>query len=469
MNKILKVVIFLLAHIFTYLPTIGQDTFIPATDKNINYMGRIDFSNDSYPSYSYPGVTISTKFKGTCIKAIIKDFASGGSETTNYYNVVIDDEILYKIEVNRQDTLYTLAIGLEDTEHTIALVKRTESSVGKSSFGGFMIEGNSLLANTLPTLKMEFIGDSWTAGYGNEISTTSPNTGFHSINEDNYRAWGYTLAKRFNAQYHGTAISGRGISRNNTGSETGLLSEEFYNIHLGNTKWDFTNYIPDIVFIHLGTNDFYLETVPNPTALDSAKYVTAYIDFIKDVRKNYGNDTKIVCVFGNSKSDFWPEGKQHLTRWRNYIDAIVKNFEEEGDNNVYQFEQATQQSPYGEDWHPSLLTHNKMATEISPFVADLLGITSNDYLPNTQAINVIDETALGLTASFAHQILPAYPNPCDDITIISGIDADETWRVMNVTGKVEKMGKGNQIDMGSLATGVYFVLTKKSISRIMKK
>lgn len=45
----------------------------------------------------------------------------------------------------------------------------------------------------------------------------------------------------------------------------------------------------------------------------------------------------------------------------------------QGDLNVYQFEQATQTAPYGEDWHPSIVSHNKMAVEISPFVQQITG------------------------------------------------------------------------------------------------
>lgn len=272
-----------------------SQNLIRANDSRIRYMGRIDYSDQYCPSYSYPGVTISAKFIGSEISAVIKDFGTGGNQSVNYYNVVVDGVTLHKVRVNSADTLYLLAEGLTDDLHSIKLIKRTESTVGKSSFGGFVIQEEVLEPpNELSDFKMEFIGDSWTCGYGNEVSTNSPNTGFNSMNEDNAKAWGYTLAERFDAQYHATAISGRGMYRNNTGSTSGVVPEEFENIHLGSTDWDPSNYVPDVVFIHLGPNDFFSETVTPINPLDSTDYVEAYIDFIDKLRIEYGSATKIV-------------------------------------------------------------------------------------------------------------------------------------------------------------------------------
>ena len=167
------------------LEVMALDTYIKADNANIQYMGRIDFTNPQVPTYAFPGITIKAKFNGTKVSAVIKDYSLGGATTTNYYNVLIDDVVVMKLKVNSADTLYLLADNLTSADHTVTLIKRTEASVGKSSFKGFVIDGTALLTLPALTYKMEFIGDSWTCGYGNEVSTTSPNTGFHSIYEDN--------------------------------------------------------------------------------------------------------------------------------------------------------------------------------------------------------------------------------------------------------------------------------------------
>ena len=195
--------------------------FIEADDPNIQYTGRIDFTNPKAPVYTFPGVSISAKFTGTAISADIKDYAAGGSTSTNYYNVYIDNQFVKSLKVLSSTTNYLLVSNLSNGTHTILLTKRTESSVGKSSFKGFYTEGASLLTpDPKPIRKIEFIGDSWTCGYGNEYSGAGANTGFTSANEDNYSAWGAITSRRLNAQYHCTAYSGRGLYRNNDGNTT---------------------------------------------------------------------------------------------------------------------------------------------------------------------------------------------------------------------------------------------------------
>ncbi len=440
-------------------------TYIKADDPLIQYIGRIDYSNPKQPSYSFPGISIKAKFNGTTITAVIKDFGSGGASTTNYYNVLIDDIVTFKLQVNSSDTLYTLATGLSMGDHTVELIKRTESSVGKSSFLGFVIPGLSLISlPSLPTYKIEFIGDSWTCGYGNEISTNTPNTGFHSIYEDNGRAWGYTVAKKFNAQYYATAISGRGLYRNNTGTTNGVLPNEFNKIFPGQSLplWNFNNYIPDLVVIHLGTNDFYPETWGTPNMLDSALYVDKYIAFINTLRTNYGASTKIVCAFGNSKSDWYPTNLKHLTRWRNYVTAVVNYFNSNSDNKVYKYELNIQNAPYGEDWHPTIITHNQMANQIAPFIESITGLTATNYEASTAVL-----TAVNLPSTLSNSF-SIYPNPTNGKFILEGIDNQTNWSISDTSGKIHKTGQGEVGTIEELESGIYLLHIGYSPIRIIK-
>ena len=444
----------------------ATDTFITADNSNFQYMGRIDFSNTLEPSFSFPGVSIKAKFNGTKATAVIKDYGTGGAQTTNYYNVFIDGHFTLKLAVNNSTTNYVIASNLTLTDHIIELVKRTESSVGKSSFLGLIIDNTDLLnLDAKPTYKIEFIGDSWTCGYGNEINTTSPNTGFHSVNEDNGRAWGYTIAKKFNAQYHATAISGRGLYRNNTGSNTGVVPDEFNKIHPDQATplWNFNNYIPDMVIIHLGTNDLFPETWSPPSMLDSTLFVTQYINFITSIRTEYGSSTKIICAFGNSKSDWWPENLKHLTRWRNYVTAVVNHFNTNSDNEVYKFELTVQSSPYGEDWHPTILSHNQMANQMAPFIETLTGkIASNYEAPLTYTTTNINKS------TDVQNNLSLYPNPTSGLFKIEGIDEQTNWELFDNTGYSIKTGKGNTGNLSDLHNGLYILTVKNTHIRILK-
>jgi hypothetical protein len=461
--KSINLMVIILFYLFSSISAQALDFYIRADDPAIQYMGRIDFSNPKAPSFSFPGISIKAKFNSSSIKAVIKDFGAGGAQTTNYYNVLIDGQFIQKLAVRTADTLYTLATGLDASDHTVELVKRTESSVGKSSFLGFVISSEALLPlDPKPTFKMEFIGDSWTCGYGNEVSTNSPNTGFNSVNEDNMRAWGYTVAKKFSAQYHATSLSGRGLYRNNSGTTTGVVPDEFDKIIPGQSipLWDFSTYIPDLVVIHLGTNDLFPETVSSTNLLDSTLFVNKYIAFVEDIRTQYGTDTKIICAFGNSKSDWWPENLKHLTRWRNYVAATVKHFNDAGDSKVYSFELTVQSAPYGEDWHPTIVTHNQMANQIAPFISTITGLTASDYtapLAYNTVTSLTSENNLEAAISI-------FPNPTSGELFISGIESNDAWQIFTSAGQLIENGIGQEVNIKEIKSGVYFLIVhNKSI------
>jgi lysophospholipase L1-like esterase len=361
----------------------GMDTtmvFTNAKNPGIRYSGRIDFTDPASPTFWFPGVSIKANFQGPAIDVVIRDNASGGAQSTNYYNVIIDDVLHTVLRVQSSDTLYRIARNLSDTNHKIELFKRTESQVGSSSFRGFCLQANKNLlpADNQPVRKIEFIGDSYTCGYGNEAAipappTADPNTGFHSVNENNYTAWGAILGRDLNAEYHCTAYSGRGLYRNNTGFTSGTLPSIYNRINPDNTSstWNTSNYVPDVIVIHLGTNDFAPEQTASPAMVDSATFVNTYIHFITTLRGYYPL-AQIICIRPNSQTDYYPVGLKTLTRMTNYVKAVTNHFIGI-DANVSYFALTPQTAPYGEDWHPSAATHQSMAAQLKPFIQTKTG------------------------------------------------------------------------------------------------
>jgi lysophospholipase L1-like esterase len=475
MNTTFKVSTLFLLSLLFFIESPAQSPahFIAADDPNIQYVGRINFTDPKAPTYTFPGVSISTKFTGTAISADFKDYGAGGSTSTNYYNVFIDNVFVKALKVLSSTTNYMLALGLTNTTHSILITKRTESSVGKSSFKGFYIEGVALeTPDALPAKKIEFIGDSWTCGYGNEYSGAGANTGFTSKNEDNYSAWGSITSRRLNAQYHCTAYSGRGLYRNNDGNTTTVIPNVYNRIFPDdNTSlWNFSAYIPDVVVIHLGTNDFANEQswASNHSALDSASYVNKYIGFISDIRTAYGSATKIVCVNGSSIS-IW-SGLDQYNRWNNYMAAIYNHFSGLSDTNVYKFKLATQDAPYGEDWHPAKHEHLHMADQITPYLQQITGWTDcasvaagNAYLDDCK-ICVGGNTAQtactpGNTSTseieIAENNFRLFPNPAGNNISIANGNEQTTWTIFNQLGEMVAKGKGANCSLDHLNTGIY--------------
>ena len=136
-------------------------SIIPASDPNIQYFGRWDFSNLSAPTHSWPGVYIVAKFEGTSVGISTNDNFS-------YYNVFIDDTVFIDFHgTNSNVASYTLKTGLQDTVHTILITLRNETNWTKFSFNGFILDSgkNLLPPPALPSKGIEFIGDSYTCGF----------------------------------------------------------------------------------------------------------------------------------------------------------------------------------------------------------------------------------------------------------------------------------------------------------------
>lgn len=349
---------------------------ISPSDPLISYTGRIDFRSKNTPAFSYPGVSIKLKFTGDAIDMLMQDMAEGDEQHTNYLTAIIDNDKPQVIKLSKKQKIYFLARSLDLREHTLEIIKRTESSVGSVILHGFRLrQGHRLQPLPAETIsgKIEFVGNSLTVGYGNEVSIAAPpqgnpNTGFHSVNENNYTAWGALTCRALKAKYMCTAYSGRGVYRNNTGSMIGTMPMvyDYVNPDRADAPWTHQKFVPDVVVIDLGTNDFA------PGVPDSSEFCSAYFSFIEKIRGIHPQ-TKIICVAGNALTDAWPAGENRWTKLRNYLNGVVKKANEKGDASVYYFELTPQTGPYGEDWHPSNATHKQMSEAIIPFIKKITG------------------------------------------------------------------------------------------------
>jgi|GEM_PF-89336 len=362
-----------LACLFFLVPEIKAQVMIEADHPDIIYWGRVDHSNPKAPAFEFSGVTIRAEFSGTSVSATLQDFAAHGPATTNYYNVVIDGVVQDKIEALAGTHTYALASGLEPGWHLLELVRLTEASVGRSAFHGLQLEAGQSLrpVSNEPVCEIEFIGNSITCGYGNEVSIPAdPNTGFTSVNENNYKAWGYLTARNLGMRYRAVAYSGRGMYRNNTGSTEGTLPKIYDRIFpdaAAGALWNHAQAHPNVIVINLGTNDFAQDP---GMPLDADLYKSTYVTFVERLRNLHPNAV-IICATGVMMSDYYPVGAQHWTRIRAYVKDVVTTLTSDGMENVHYFEMDPQTAPYGEDWHPDATTHVEMANKLTQFITSL--------------------------------------------------------------------------------------------------
>ena len=320
--------------------------FVPANNGNIQYIGRFDFSDKSKPVFMYSGTAVKTSFTGTSVSIKLLD-----DSLRNWFTVILDDSI-FSFEANKKDGLYLLAKNLLNKKHNLEITRRTEWHGGNTTFEGFMIDaGKKLLPVAKRKRTIEFIGDSYTCGYGNEGKSREEH--FTYATENNYLSYGAIVARALQADYVGICRSGIGMYQG-YGGDTKFAMPDFYNAVINNKKsvWNYAALQPAMVVIDLSGNDFSAK-------LDSIKFTAAYLKFLTSVRKNYPKAI-IVCAAGPSGT-----GEKFNTQ-RNYVQAVVNTFQK---NNKWVYYFAF--SPVGmngSDWHPNVAEHKNMADELIPFL-----------------------------------------------------------------------------------------------------
>ncbi len=370
--KKLFLLLFLLTIVFSSCIQSTPDSgFYRADHHFIQYTGRIDFSDSTKPVFSYPAVSIKFLFDGTSASVYLKDYSDRWIEPTgrprrNMFNVYIDQNEPFILELNDTSLLYPLTKDLKDTVHTARIVKRTESLVGKVEFSGIQLDKDAVLVK--PPIetrrKMEFIGNSITCGYG--VEAANENMPFDCETENASLSYGALTAEAFDAEYVAVAFSGRGIAQNYGGEPGSVVPEIWTRIFPDEEKplWDHKNYIPDIAFINLGTNDF------NSGALDTALFKNSYSEFIEAVREKY-SEAIIVCLLGPMLNDEYP--KNGLSLARSLISSVVSTKQVSGDEKLYFFEFSPQTGEfgYGADWHPSVEQQKYNANELIAYIKEI--------------------------------------------------------------------------------------------------
>lgn len=348
---------------------------IDADDPAIDYTGRIDFSEPKAPCFAYPGVAILAAFEGGSIDAVMEDSGDG-----DYFNISIDGRPCEVFRSCTGESVFRAGRGLGPGTHTIRVVKRTESLCGTATFKGFAVEAGAGLSPVAgpPERRIEFIGDSITCGYGDLVSTDHPELcPFTNANEDCSIAWGALTAEALGARFVATAYSGRGVFRNYDATERGTLPELYRDIfpdRPGAARWDPSRYVPDVIVVNLGTNDYNSLLMRDDMSAErfDKLLADAYRSFVVELRRLYPA-AKIVCAVGPMLSDDSPAGKDAWTRIQAAVSGLVVSLQKGGDAAVYYLALAPQSGPYGEDWHPSAATQARAADTAIGFIRSVTG------------------------------------------------------------------------------------------------
>jgi hypothetical protein len=328
--------------------------FIGADHRDIQYTGRIDFSNPKLPRFWTAGVYIQVKFKGTSCSIIVNDEELGG-KSHNYLEIAIDQQKPFRIQTTGKTDTIAIATGLQRGAHTLTICKNTEALIGYLEFAGLLCE-SILPMPAKPQRKIEFIGNSITSGMGSDLSVVPCDSAAWYDQHNAYFSYGPTIARALKAQYHLTSESGIGLMHSCC-DKPFVMPQVFdkVNIATNTMSWDFSKYIPDVVTVCLGQND---------GIQDSVKFCTAYVDFIHTVRKHYPS-AQIICLTS-------PMADAALTKaLKNYLTGIVNYTNTQGDKkiNKYFYSRSFNSGCGG---HPDLREHQLIANELTAYIRSVM-------------------------------------------------------------------------------------------------
>jgi lysophospholipase L1-like esterase len=326
-----------------------------ADNTNIEYVGRIDFSNPAAPRIWAPGVYIMAKFKGAKCQVLINDEADGNNH--NYLEIVIDGKNPYRIELKNKTNVIDVPAGLSDGEHTILICKDTESNIGYIDFMGFNCE-QLLTPPALPKRKIEYFGDSITSGTGMDLSVVPCGAGQWFDEHNAYMSYGALTSRNLDAQWHLTALAGVGLVHSCCNMNV-VMPQIYDKVFLRNDsiKWDFNEYQPEVVTICLGQND-------GPKQ-DSTVFCSAYVNFINTIRQHCPH-ADIICL-SSPMAD-----KTLTTVLQRYLTGIIARENANGDKNVYKYF-FSKRYHNGCGGHPDLDQHKLIATELTAYIKQLKG------------------------------------------------------------------------------------------------
>lgn len=333
--------------------------YLPDSDK-IRYTGRIDFTNPQKPRLIGSGAYFMIKFRGESCTILLEDKSLYNNY--NYISIVIDGKYQRRIRVSKDKTEYMVTGNLKRKNHTLLVCKDTESQNGYIDLTGIVCS-KILRIKKINKRKIEFIGNSITCGMGLDMSEIPCDSGKWFDQHNAYLAYGPLTARKLEADWLLSSVSGIGMTRywNSQGPTMPQVYNRTYLNKDSSSLWNPRRYIPDLVSICLGTNDFSDGDGSYDRAeLDSAEFVSAYISFIGTVRTKYP-DAQICCLTSPMLD------KEKSTRMQNYLSAVIKYMKETmNDNRIHMF-CFSQSHTNGCSYHPDKEDHKYMSEELLPF------------------------------------------------------------------------------------------------------
>ena len=308
-------------------------------------------------------------------KAVLGIFVTDGDDTGIQ---VIPEEPTLRVTLRERETRITLFESEVEKTVCVRVMKFSEAAFGYAGLklleiDGMVVSTSSTTESTAKTpLKLEFIGDSITCGYG--IEGVWEKDTFTTQQERPDKAYAFLTAKALGAEVQLCSWSGIGLISNYVDPETVNLpdthwlmqanwpyTDKWLSLRLGLEPevWDGSSYEPNVVVIHLGTNDISWVRGMEERRLE---YTAQLRQLIEAVHRR-SPKAKIVCCLGIMGEALNDSVKEAVELFKKDFPKVYAEF--------LPYTQQLEADGIGADWHPSALTHKKAAEKLISLIDKL--------------------------------------------------------------------------------------------------
>ena len=338
---------------------IAKNMNIGEISDSITLHGRVNFSaEDGSLHLPWSASGFSLRFKGEAVAVSFLEFLS-----TNAPDAGEDERrlaVLLEIDGDRHKSYVSgksavvFADGLTSGEHTLRLLKLTESAepLRVSEVQIYGVEPTLLSPPTVPSRRIEFIGDSITCGYG----VWGTRDGFVPFEEDPTVAYAFLTGESLHADTRLISWSGRGIVRAWDGGFGNRFADFFLRSERTEGTHDFSPWQPDVVVINGGTND------GNSGVVSDEEFEVGVEELYRLVRSVYPR-AEILYFYGAM-------GLKYDAVFRRVVARLGS--EDSALHYLATSPIVAEDGELGAIGHPSARCHLRLAAELSPAVESLL-------------------------------------------------------------------------------------------------
>lgn len=351
--------------VLTPLLLVAQDSgpaaadFVKASDPRIIVEGRYTTSPEGGVRMGFPGVVLHLHFHGSALT-----MRASSSSDEAFFSVAVDGGNPVRLQMHWGKHDYAILNETTPGDHLIEIARLTESWEGVCNVLGFNLgPGGSLLTPPeLPARKFLFIGDSITCGANADYDANTPknertqnNTQWSNAQE----TFGKILARDLDAQCELVSYGGRGMTRDWRGLTTVCNAPQYYTNALPDdpsTYWDPQRYVPDLVAICIGQNDF------NRGVPDEKVFVNTYAQLVEKIRKDAPNSWIFLL-----DSPMFKEGTN-----RSILHKYLKEIAAKVNDPRVKLARVSFYPGNPSDGHPTAANHRAIAKELEPIFRQAL-------------------------------------------------------------------------------------------------